>query len=204
MSPTPILDRQQPLPPDPPAKVWRARAIGAFIGLAIVILPATLMEHPTGFEPVLGYFGFLGGLFLGVLLHELGHVSAGLVVGFEFRRILAGPFMLTREAGGYRFRFLWKRIIAGGYTFMPPRSPDHLRRRLAIFALGEPLATALFFLPPVFFGWGTITIAMAAANLLLASGSWLPFMFRGHYTDAKIIQVLARRGPEADRLAAVL
>jgi hypothetical protein len=68
-------------------KVGGARAIEAVIGLAMVILPANLMEPPTGFEPAPGYLGFVGGLFLGVLLHELGHVAAGLAVGFEFRRI---------------------------------------------------------------------------------------------------------------------
>jgi hypothetical protein len=87
---------------------------------------------------------------------------------------------------------------------MAPRSPERLRRRFSVFAAGGPLTTALLFLPIALLPWGPLTGSLLLANLILAFFSWTPLGFGGHYTDAKIIQVLSRHGPAAERLAAVL
>lgn len=204
MSPTPILDRQQLLPPPPREKRVLSYAIGAALGVALLFLPHSLVSDPDPLAPLLFLAGFLGGFFFGILFHEIGHLLAGLAVGFEFRRILAGPLMLTRESRGYRLRFLRGRMIAGGYTFMSPQAPVDLLRRFAIFALGGPLVTALLFVPIALLPWGTLSGSLLLANLILAGSSWLPFETKGHYTDAKIIQILWCGGPAADRLASVL
>ena len=204
MSPTPILDRQQTAPAQPPVKRARSLAIGAAIGLALLFIPGNFLNNTSSFTPLAEVAVFFAGLFCGVLLHELGHVAAGIAVGFEFRRILAGPWMLTRETCGYSLRFVPNHLLGGGYTLMVPRSPEHLRRRFSVFAAGGALTTALLFLPIALLPWGPLTVSLLFANLILACCSWAPLEFRGSYTDAKIIQVLSRQGPAAERLAAVL
>ena len=87
MSPTPILDRQQTAPAQPPVKRTRSLAIGAAIGLALLFIPGNFLNNAS-FTPLAEVAVFCAGLFCGVLLHELGHVAAGIAVGFEFRRIL--------------------------------------------------------------------------------------------------------------------
>jgi hypothetical protein len=199
MSPTPILDRQQAAPAQPPVKMARYFATGAALGLALLFIPGN-----SSFTPLAEVAVFLAGLYWGVLLHELGHVAAGIAVGFEFRRILAGPFVLTRELLGYSLRFVPSHILPAGYTLMVARSPEHLRRRFSVFAAGGPLATAILFLPIALLPWGPLTVTVLLANLVLALSSWVPLEVRGSYTDAKVIQVLSRQGPAAERLAAIL
>ena len=207
MSPTPILDRQQTAPAQPPVKRARALAIGAAgaaIGLALGFIPGNFRDNASSFTPLVEVAVFAAGLFCGVLLHELGHVAAGLAVGFEFRRILAGPWMLTRETCGYSLRFVPNHLLGGGYTLMAPRSPERLRRRFSAFLAGGPLTTALLFLPIALLPWGPLAGSLLLANLILAFCSWTPLEFRGHYTDAKTIQILSRHDAAAERLASVL
>jgi hypothetical protein len=202
LSLTPILDRQCAAPAQPPFKRARALVIGAAIGLALAfIMPGNFHN---GFTSLAAVAVWIAGLFCGTLLHELGHVAAGIAVGFEFRRILAGPLMLTRELRGYSLRFVPNHIWGGGYTLMVPHSPEHLRCGFSVVAAGGPLATALLFLPIALLPWGPLTISLLLANLILAFLSWLPLEIRGSYTDAKVIQILFRQGPAAERLAAIL
>ena len=206
MSPTPILDRQQAAPvPKPRRKVhfWRWSAVGAVVGLALGLVWGHSLDPIMGPLPMV-FAGFFGGLFCGILLHELGHLVAGLAVGFEFRRMLVGPLLLTKELRGFRFSFVGNRLLAGGHVFMVPRSMEHLRRDFAIFVAGGPLATAIVFLPIAFLPWGSLAGSLLVANLLLAFNSWVPREIRGHYTDAKNFQILSRQGPAAERLIAVL
>ena len=199
MSPTPILDRQQAAPAQPPVKQARYLAIGAALGVVLLFISGN-----SSFTPLPDLAVFLAGLYSGVLLHELGHLAAGIAVGFDFRQILAGPFVLTRGLLGYSLRFVPNHILPSGHTLMVARSPEHLRRRFSVFAAGGPLATALLFLPIVLLPWGPLTVAPLLANLVLAFLSWVPLEVSGSYSDVKVIQVLSRRGPAAERLAAIL
>jgi hypothetical protein len=173
--------------------------VGALIGLAIVFVPARLLPADN-----LVVLALPLAFFFAVLLHELGHVAAGLVAGLEFRRVLVGPLAFTREARGCRLRFLGKRFLAGGYTQMIPRGPADIRRKFLLFLAGGPVATLLLFLPVAVLPWGTITAALLFANLVLAPFSLIPMEMQGFYTDARGIQILRERGPAANRLAAVL
>ena len=115
MSATPILDRREPLP-------RRARAgtgiagplLVALVGLAVLAV-ALWLRHPTDFGawcrarlflyvpagqppatalarlllPFLALFGM-------VAVHELGHLVAGLGVGYRWRSLRVGPLLLRR------------------------------------------------------------------------------------------------------------
>jgi len=200
MSPTPILDRQKAPPaPKPPRRLlWLA--VGAAVAAAPVFVPLRFLPTIS-----LATFALMApALFMGILLHELGHVFTGLLAGFEFRRLLVGPWTFSRERQGLRLRFLGRRFIAGGQTLMLPRSPEQLRRRYCLFLAGGPTVTLLLFLPAAVLPWGPGAQALFFSNVILALGSWVPMVCRGHYTDAKAILVLMRRRPEAERLATIL
>src|SRR5579862_7824711 len=119
MSPVLILDRQQPPRPAKAPRQWVARAVGALIGVSIVFVPTRLISAYGSVFPAL-----VPAFFFGVLLHELGHVVAGLMTGLDFRRVMVCGLMLTRETRGYRLRIAGKRIVAGGLTLMIPRGLD--------------------------------------------------------------------------------
>ena len=202
ISPTPTLNREQPVA----QARRRSRVISWLIGGAIGVA-ADFVGLRSGFIEWLPVWliGFLVALSVGVLLHELGHLTAGRLAGFDFLKIVAGPWMVARESGGYRFRFLPKRIVTcAGQTVMIPRSTADLRRRFALFAAGGPVVTALLFLPVALLPWGLATSCLLAANLVLALFSWLPMTLGGSHTDGKLLRTLAGKGPASERLAAVL
>lgn len=148
MSPTPILDRQQPPPAPQKRRKWPARIVGALIGVAIVFLPGFLVPHG------LVLLALVPAFFFAVLLHELGHLATGLIAGLSFRKLLVGALMLTHEDRGYRLRFAGKGVMAGGLTVMIPRGPAEIRQKYLLFVAGGPVATLLLFLPVALLPWG--------------------------------------------------
>jgi hypothetical protein len=199
MSPTPILDRQQPAPAPKAPRKWLARTLGALIGLAIVLVPGRMLPGDS-----LVVLALVPAFFFAVLLHELGHVAAGLMAGLDFRRVLVGGLMFTREPRGYRLRFAGKGIMAGGITVMIPRGPEQIRRKYLLFVAGGPVVTLLLFVPAALLPWGTATAALLFVNLFLAAFCLIPMKTGGFYNDAKAIGILRRESPDADRLSAVL
>jgi hypothetical protein len=77
-------------------------------------------------------------LMLTVVLHELGHVAAGVVVGFHFSSISIGPFSIGLQYGKVKFQ---TRPQSGalGYAGMHIETVSRLRRNLFIFVMAGPL-----------------------------------------------------------------
>jgi hypothetical protein len=198
---TPILDRQQPAPP----QKGRSRAsilIGAVLGVAIVRwAPQWVPEIES---PASLLVSLIAGYYVVVLIHELGHLAAATVQGFEFREIAAGPFVLRRQTSGLRARFVPGRILAGGHVTGVPDSHRDLRRRFKIVLSGGPIATALLFVCLAFLPLTQLTWVLWIWNAVVAASSWLPFYTRGSVTDAKAVLILSRPGSDGEWLAAVL
>ena len=74
-----------------------------------------------------------------VIVHEVGHLIAGLAVGWEFRYFLAGPFAVVKRNGRIRFRFLLRREIGDGRVQMVPKSHQRLRSSLPVLARSNEL-----------------------------------------------------------------
>jgi hypothetical protein len=184
-------------------------AVGGAIGLALGV-GAQFLPNNVGDLLLPWLLGFQVALFLGILPHELGHLAAGKLAGFDFHNILAGPWMLSKESlskesGGYKLRFFPRRILAtAGHTVMIPRTTENLRHNFALFAAGGPVATALLFLPVGFLPWGLPMACLLPANLVLAFFSWVPMTVGGSHTDAKVLRTLAGKGPSSERFAAIL
>ena len=113
--------------------------------------------------------------------------------------------MVTRESGGYKFRFLPMRIVTcSGHTIMIPRTTTGLRSGFALFAAGGPVVTALLFIPVALLPWGMTASCLLAANIVLALFSWIPMTLAGTHTDGRLLRTLAGKGPASERLAAIL
>lgn len=86
---------------------------------------------------------FIPAFLIVIAVHELGHVSAGLLMNFEFKSITVGPLMWEKEQG--RLRFKWNRNVntAGGLALCLPTGSHNLAKRFAFYAAGGPLASIL-------------------------------------------------------------
>jgi hypothetical protein len=199
---TPILDRTQSAPRPEQTRTWRSLLIGAVIGIAVGLLSPRLLPE---IESRLDFAGcMVAAYYLVILIHEAGHLCATGLVGFEFREIAIGPFLLSRRASGLRPRFVPGRALAGGHVLAVPTSHQDLRRRFRILLAGGPVATALVFAALAFLPLTLFTWSMWLWNLIVAGSCWIPFYVRGSVTDAKALLLLSRPGREGDWLAAIL
>jgi hypothetical protein len=85
---------------------------------------------------------YLVGLFLTLVVHEVGHLLAGWFVGFRFSLISIGPVSMRLEYGKLRVQ-LRRGIPAGGYAGMHLDQVRRLRSRLLIFSGAGPVANLL-------------------------------------------------------------
>lgn len=90
------------------------------------------------------FIEMLGAMLLSLAIHEVGHVLAGLGVGFEFRMISVGPFMLQKEDKKIRFRWNTQLNVAGGLALCLPKNEKNLRTNFIKFIAGGPLASLFF------------------------------------------------------------
>jgi hypothetical protein len=152
--------------------------------------------------------GFLPALYVGILVHELGHLAAGLFVGFELRSLSVGVFLLLRESMRWKIRWMPRRVVAGGHTAMVPQSADRLVERYLRFALGGPAASAALLvitaiLRAIVPGSAGVRL-LFLVDLLIVVSACLPYGWRGRLSDGKQLLLLIRRGPAAEHLAALL
>jgi hypothetical protein len=151
-------------------------------------------------------------LLLVLALHEAGHVTAGLIGGFEFRLFIAGPLRLERRNG--RFKISFNRIPAhwGGLAACVPKSYEaNLHRKMMLFVAGGPLFSllgAVFMIP----GFSLLTSHLHPGLLLITFGltsaalalvTLLPLPAGGFKTDGTRLAMLLRRRPEGERWTAL-
>jgi hypothetical protein len=86
---------------------------------------------------------FIPAFLVVIAVHELGHVTAGLLMDFEFKSITVGPLMWEKEQG--RLKFKWNKNVntAGGLALCLPTGSHNLARRFAFYAAGGPLASVI-------------------------------------------------------------
>jgi hypothetical protein len=161
-------------------------------------------------------------LMLAILVHELGHLVAGLRAGFEFRSLSIGPFEVAPEGG----RLKWARAPrfrgVAVQVRMKPRDYPDLDRRMVGFIAGGPLASILFCLVSYGFWVATLpfrekgaslglfaiylfALCLFLMSLSLLPGTLVPYTTRsGHATDMRLLMTLWGKGGEKERLLALL
>lgn len=146
-------------------------------------------------------------LAVAIIVHELGHLLAGWMVGLRFSSITIGPFALRLEYGRLRAGIL-RVMPAGGYAGMHIDRIHRLRRRLLRFTVGGPLANLLTaFLAASWLAYAPPTSIALTVSLelfwmisaLLAIFNLLPIRTGMLYTDGARILMLRSSLPKARR-----
>jgi hypothetical protein len=138
-SETPILDSGV-LPPQRKKNSVLGFCFGVVIGILflVVVIKASSTESQ---KDIAGFTYFIA-LGLAVIIHELGHLIAGWLVGFHFASISVGPFILGKEHGKIKIHFR-QGLGALGFAGVHIDRIRRLRRRFLIFIIGGPASNLL-------------------------------------------------------------
>ncbi len=156
---------------------------------------------------------FVGYVIFLVLIgfHELGHLGAGLAVGFEIRGYRVGPFGFQKDRG-WSMNWRWDRLLSG--HILPQansRSISAVRLRYLVCVAAGPFATSL--IPLVMAGWLTSARGLKAelcgycisASFFLLFCTLIPGSAKKVSTDAyKILTLLLGRKTKREELSARL
>lgn len=142
-------------------------------------------------------FYFLS-LVLAVIVHELGHLLAGWVVGFRFSSITIGPVSLRKEYGSLKIR-LRRALPTGGYAGMHVDHVRRLRRRLLVFTVAGPAANLLSAAAIAVFlayvnptaGWLSLSLDIfLRISVIIGLANFMPFRLGILYPDGARIATL--------------
>jgi hypothetical protein len=157
--------------------------------------------------------GLLAGL-LCIVLHEAGHLLAGLASGSRLEFLVIGPLALRRGRGG-RLQAGWNRdpALAGGAAAALPVHPGGLRLRFAITCAGGPVASLLLALvahavlvqAPGVHGFPRAELAwIRLLSVLLGLVNCIPMSNGPFVTDGERMRRILDRGPRGDRELSLL
>lgn len=206
---TPILDSAV-LPP-------KRRNLGSilfgvlfgFLFAALLIAESNRMRsagHPQANYTIATYFLATT---VAIVLHELGHLLAGWMVGFHFSSFTIGPFSILLEYGKLRIR-VRRSLPAGGYAGMHIDRVRRLRRRLLIFIAAGPATNLLTMgLTLLLLSYDPTWEASSFVRLfwmnsaILGIGNLLPFRLGVLYPDGARIWMLLFSRAKARRWLSV-
>src|SRR5258708_4784595 len=230
---TPLLDRIAPLPkPEGSDQTARhtGRLIGAIMGILLPVVCVAMMIWVPGaldffyriFQPVNQALSrvmrldnwALDTVFLllsawlaiiaAVVVHEIGHMIAGLGVGFRLNFIRFGPVQISPP---FHVSLLPRsRTKGSGATSMLFATTDRLRLRFIAMTLGGPMANlvsafAVLILP---LSMGAFSAWFVILSILIGSGNLVPFRRLSLVSDGQRILMVMRNGPQGERWSALL
>jgi len=152
-------------------------------------------------------------IILGMLLvHELGHVLGGKLVGFRFLLLIVGPLKVTSGQNGLRFELNRNLAMAGGLAACMPDNTHNLNRRLMVMVAGGPLASLLLGLSGVVISqavsnqspWDFLSLLLGLGSLAIALVTLIPVTTSGYMTDGSQIRSLLRNDATARQKALIL
>lgn len=133
----------------------------------------------------------LAAFWLQLILHEGGHLLAGLMTGYRFSSFRIGSLMLLKTGGGYSFRKFSLAGTGGQCLLIPPdRAPDgtypyrfyHLGGVLLNLITGA-LFFAVYRLCPAGSAAGAFCLYLAVTGALCAATNGIPVRVSGVATD---------------------
>jgi Zn-dependent protease len=207
-SATPILDSG--VQPKGRRKTLGGMLMGFVLAIPFAVVLISVTSQTRGFGAAAANFvgiESLACLALAVILHEMGHLLAGWMVGFRFSSITIGPMAVRLEYG--RLRAGFRQVLpASGYAGMHIDRIRRLRRRLLRFIAAGPLvnlltaalaASWLVYAPP-----RSIVLAVSlelfwTTSALLAIINLLPLRIGMLYTDGARMLMLRWSLPKARR-----
>jgi hypothetical protein len=199
---------------------WNGRVANVSSGLAVLFSLGLMVI--VLLDPSLAAFLFvalweralwlLPCLFLVILVHELGHLIAGKIVGFQTLLFRVGFLVARRLDGRWRLRFEVSKIVVGGMVIMAPVSLGNLSSNLLLLIAGGPVASLLFGLTCLCalqyapsstwaaLGYGFDTCAVLSIGMVAVS-AW-PSKIGYLSSDGLLVLTLLRGGSAAERLKA--
>jgi hypothetical protein len=220
---TPILDREAPLPPRAVPGSGLNVVLAVWSAIVLIVVASWLLDRPPilrrWFETVLrpwfleqragiGIVGLglsaLAAFYAMLVIHELGHLIAGLCVGFRCRSFRVGPVLVERPLRVSFYR--GPGAVVQGVAELVPVVTDKLAWRGVAMVAGGPVAnflTALvvLLLPFPFTAFSGCFIAFSIANSV---SDLVPFESRLGVSDGRRIWMLLRQPRCGERWLALL
>lgn len=116
---------------------------GAGVGFLIGKLGAEAASSLSKTAIITGVLFFVPLFFLAVAFHEAGHALAGVMVKFEFKMYVVGPFLWEKGETGWTFKWNKNVNTSGGMVLCLPVGNHNLKNRFSIYSAGGPLASFL-------------------------------------------------------------
>ncbi|UTR13665.1 M50 family metallopeptidase [Salipaludibacillus sp. LMS25] len=134
-------------------------------------------------------------LFFFILLHELGHVIAGKLVGFQFEFLTIGPLTISKSNEEITFSQNESWELVGGITRSYLSTKNEVRKRVIIYTAGGPfislILATMFLIFNLFFGLEILFYSFLL-NLGLFVATILPVGNNSITTDGKCLLILFR------------
>ncbi len=171
--------------------------VGAVVGFAGFAAITRATSLPTVPIPVPALIAAILGIgFLAILLHELGHVLAGVAAGMRFISLSAGPFRFARTHAGFTFSARNRLNAWGGLAILIPPDGERLRWRLGWTFAGGPFASLLcaaagVAVAPV--GGGPLLTIWTVMHAGICLVTLIPMTSGGFVSDGGQLLALARR-----------
>lgn len=194
-------------------KKWVTSIVGGLVlGIALRLLVA-FGERLPSFGIVLPAYtiGFLGA----VLVHEIGHLTAAVLVGFEVVAFAVWPLLVHRAGQKWRVG-IWRpgRSRIGGFVSACPVGTHNLVKKMGWITIGGPAASWILAIAAAllasFAQEGsqnrvfTLLTALAFWSVLFGIASLLPSSGKSPLSDGARLRVLIRGGPQAERFVSIL
>jgi len=137
-------------------------------------------------------------ILLAIVIHEMGHLAAGWLVGFRFSSITVGPISLRVEYGRLKLQ-LRRSMLVGGYAGMHVGRLRLLRQRLRVFIAGGPIAnlltavlcaSILVYTPPESVGMRVAIEMLWMISAVLGILNLIPYRVGALYNDGSRILTL--------------
>ena len=144
-------------------------------------------------------------IWLETVVHEVGHLVAGWLVGFRFVMVTVGRLKLRATDAGLRLALTDKADVQSGSALMVPTTLHNLRARWLAMTLGGMAGNMLlgaFFLgwlvldPPGLWGYLPLSTGL---SFVLGLMNLLPLKVNGYNSDGAHLQVLLEGGARAER-----
>lgn len=120
-----------------------ASPVVGYLGASYFLNGGSKSIDINGLEIILIILLMLLVFFLVILIHEIGHILGGLIMGNEFSMMIVGPLKLQKEDDQYQLTFNRDIAMAGGLALtLPKKTEGFKKRRLAVIG-GGPLASIL-------------------------------------------------------------
>lgn len=217
-SPTPILDRQQPMPKieskAAPARFFAVLVLWVLMGIVAWIffkfgsgdfldwLVRIAPKDPASPLLILP-FALLAG-FVAIAIHELGHAVVGVAVGFRFNSLRIGRLQFDRPFRISLYR--GRGTGAGGWASLLPVRQDGLIWRAIVMLLAGPVSNLLsiFLLALLTYPKGIFSATFIYVSLLLGLINLVPFRSRAVISDGGRILMLLQNRARGERWLAML